>query len=140
MPSANSCFFRVFDPFQTRILNGVNGIKLPKRFFPDQKICRKLGNQGRESRGRPQAPMAWPGGPASPRLVGSLGLPYPSSFAYKFPKIPKKSRDPRKYFSAAASFCLRKIPSGDRSGALPEGGFGHGGLLINTIASLTMRE
>ena len=41
----------------------------------------------------------------------------------------KKSGEPRKYFSAAASFCLRKIPSGARSGALPEGGFGHGGLL-----------
>ena len=43
--------------------------------------------------------------------------------------FPKKSGEHRNHFSAAASFCLRKIPSGARPGALPEGGFGYGGLL-----------
>ena len=58
------------------------------------------------------------------RLVSSPWLPCPRFFAYIFPKIPEKIRR-----SSKVLFCLRKIPSGARSGALPEGGFGHGGLL-----------
>ena len=48
--------------------------------------------------------------------------------------------EPQKYFSAAASFCFREIPSIDHSGALPEGDSDTKGFFINTIASPMMRE
>ena len=44
-------------------------------------------------------------------------------------KYNKKSRDPRKYFSAAASFRFREISSGDPSRHPAGGDFGVGGLL-----------
>ena len=81
-----------------------------------------------------------PRGPTSPhpaargeatahRLVGPLDLLCPRFCVYICPKIPEKLGDHRKYFSATASFYLRKISSRARFGALPEGGFGYGGLL-----------
>ena len=91
-------------------------------YRPKNKVKRLAGD--------PQAPTLRPGGrPRHPGLWApwtpfALGLS--PIYSHKFQK---KSGDHRKYFSAAASFYLRKIPSGARSGALPEGRFGHGGLL-----------
>ena len=106
-----------------------NGIKSPKRFFPKQKKIGRLENQGRGSRGSPQALMARSGGSHLPGLWAPWASPAVGLSPIYSLKSQKKSRDHRKYFFAAASFCLRKIPSGARSGALPEGGFGYGGLL-----------
>ena len=84
-------FFPCFRPFSEEYFKrSPNGIKLPKRFFPKQKTIGRLENQGRGPPRTPQALMARQGGPAPPRLVGSLGLLCPRSFAYIFPKIPEK--------------------------------------------------
>ena len=115
-------------------------MKLPKRFFPKQKTIGRLENQGRGSPGTPQAPQPRSGGPRLPGLwdpwaTSALGLSPINSL-----KSQKKSGDHRKYFSVAASFCLRKIPSGVRPGALPEGDSDKEGFFINTMTSPMMRE
>ena len=130
MPSASSCFFRVFDPFQRRILNGVQTERnFQKDFFPKQKKIGKPENQDRGPAGTTQALMARLGGPCLPGLWAPWASPSLGLSPINALNSQKKSGDHRKYFSAAASFCLRKIPSGARSGALPDGGFGYGGLL-----------
>ena len=131
MPSASSCFSHVFDPFQRRILNGVQTERnCQKDFFRNRRRSGSLGAKAGEPQGPHKPP---PRGQGARLRHPGLWAPWASSALGLSPiyslKIPKKSGDHRKYFSAAASFCLRKIPSGARSGALPEGGFGHGGLL-----------
>ena len=115
-------------------------MKLPKRIFPKQKKIGKPENQGTGPAGTPQAPYPWPGGLRLPGLWApwaTSALGFAPIYSLKFHK---KSGDHRKYFSAAASFCLRKIPSGARSGALPEGDSDKEGFFINTMTSPMMRE
>ena len=54
--------------------------------------------------------------------------------------FPKKSRDDRNYFSTAASFCLRKIPSGHVLVPCRRGDSDMEGFFINTMISPMMRE
>ena len=124
-------FFHVFDPFQRRFWNEVQTEENPRNdFFTERKKIGKLGSQGRGASGAPQAPTLRPGGRPRPTGLWSPWAPSALGVAPIYSlKIPKKSGDHRNYFSATASFCLRKIPSGARFGALSEGGFGHGGLL-----------
>ena len=84
-----------------------------------QGACRDPTSPHGVARGAARLPGLW-----APWATFALGLSPINSL-----KSQKKSRDHRKYFSAAASFCLRKIPSGARSGALPEVGFGYAGFL-----------
>ena len=81
---------------------------------PSQRSPRGPTSPHPAARGRPRPTGLWP-----PWAPSALGVAPINSL-----KIAKKSGDHRKYFSAAASFCLRKIPSGARSGALSEGRFG----------------
>ena len=130
MPSASSCFFHVFDPFQRRILNGVQTERnCQKDFLRNTRRSRSLRIRAWGQQGPHKPPSRGQGGL---RLPG-LWAPWASSVLAPSPiyslKSQKKSGPPRNHFSAAASFCLCKIPSGARSGALPEGGFGYRGLL-----------
>ena len=103
-------------------------MKLPKRFFLKQKKIGKLENQGTGPAGTPQAVIARPGG-APPWLVGSLGHLRPSTFTYKFPKIPEKIRRSSKVLFRRRKLLSPQDPIWARSGALSEGIFGYGGLL-----------
>ena len=129
MPRASFCFFSCFWPFSEKnIKRSPNGIKPAEWFFHNRRYAGNLRTKAKDPGGGHKPPSRGLGA----RLAG-LWAPR-GSFALLLPpinylKIRNHGREPWKYISAAASFCLRKIPSGDRSGALPEGGFGHGGLL-----------
>ena len=115
-------FFHVFDPLSEEILKrSPNGRKSPKTFFRNGRISRSLRAKAGGPRGPHKPPPRSQGEAAAHRLVGPLGALCPR-------------------FSAAASFCLRKIPSGACSGALPEGDSDKKGFFINTMTSPMMRE
>ena len=97
--------------------------KIPeKKFFFNGRRSGDLRANAGGAEGPHKPSPRGQGEAAAHRLVAPLDALCPRGCANIFPKNPKKLGDHRKYFSAAASFCLRKIPSGARSGALSEGG------------------
>ena len=122
-------FFIFLTPFRGDFVKESKRKKIPDFFFWNGRRSGRVRAMAGEPQGPHKPPPRGQGEAVAHRLVGPLGALCPRGCAYKFPNNPKKSGDHRKYFSAAASFCLRKIPSGARSGALSEGGFGYGGLL-----------
>ena len=104
--------------------------KISEKIFSVTEEDQKTWEPRQGGPGAPQAPTPRPGGRPRPTGLWAPWTSFALSFAHIYPqKFHKKSGDHRKYFSAAASFCLRKIPSGARTGALPAVGFRYGGLL-----------
>ena len=104
-----------------------NGRKSPKRFFWNGRRSENLGAKPEEPQG-PHKPPPRGQGARHPGLWAPWRSPDLDLAPINSQIFPKKSGEHRNHFSATASFCLRKIPSGARSGALPEGGFGYGDL------------
>ena len=125
-------------PFRGDIETESKRKKIPKKIFFGTEEDRRTWEPTQRSTRGPTSPHPASGGPS--RLVGPLGSPYLDLAPIYSQIFPKKSRDDRNYFSAAASFCLRKIPSGARPGALPEGDSDTEGFFINTMTSPMMRE
>ena len=63
-----------------------------KKIFSETEKDQEASESGQGAYRDPTSPLAAARGPAPPRLVGSLGLLFPRSSAYKFPKIPEKIR------------------------------------------------
>ena len=130
VPSASSCFSVFLTLFRSDFGTESKRKKNPEMIFPERKKSRETFGQVRWAPGSPQGPTPPPGGR---RRWASLWLPWPPpdlGFAPIYsPIFRKKSGEPWKYFSAAASFRFREISSGDPSRRPAGGDFGAGGLL-----------
>ena len=121
-------FYMFLTPFRGNFETESKRKKIPENIFSGTEEDRRTWKPSQKSPRGPTSPH-----PAVRGRHPGLWAPWRSPDLDLAPInsqiCPKKSRDDRDYFSAAASFCLRKIPSGARPGALPEGGFGHERLL-----------
>ena len=104
--------------------------KNPEMIFSRTEEVHGALGQARWAPGSPQAPTPPPGGR---RRWAGLWPPWPPPDLGLWPInsqiFRKKSGEPRKYFSAAASFRFREISSRDPSRCPAGGDFGAGGLL-----------
>ena len=104
--------------------------KIPGMIFSRTEEDQGPVGQARRATGSPQAPTPPPGGR---RRWAGLWPPWPPPHLglcpMNFQVFRKKSGEPRKYFSAVASFRFREISSGDPSRCPAAGDFGVGGLL-----------
>ena len=113
------------------------GTKSKRNKIPEMIFSRTEEDQGacgpsQEGYREPTSPhSATRGELAVGRLVASQAPPDLDLAPIYSLKIRKKSGEPRKYFSAAASFRFREISSGDPSRRPAGGDFGVGGLLHN---------
>ena len=125
--------FHVFDPFQRIFGNRVQTEENPRKdFFCNGRRSGSLRAKAGEPQGPHKPPPRGQGEPRHPGLWAPWRSPDLDLAPINSQIFPKKSGEHRNHFSAAASFCLRKIPSGARSGTLPEGGFGYGGASSST--------
>ena len=129
MPSAVPVFSMFLTPFRGDFETESKRKKIPENIFFGTEEDRRTWEPSQKSPRGPTSPHPTARGSRHPGLWApwtpfAIGLS--PIYSHKFQK---KLGDHRKYFYAVATFCLRKIPSGARSGALLEGGFGYGGLL-----------
>ena len=135
-------FFRVFDPFQRRILNGVQTeYNLRKDFFSGTEDTQGAWEPRQRAPGEATSPLGTASGAAPSRLVGPVWLVCPTSSAYKSLKKSKTTGEihentfppPQASVSARSHLGHVLVPCRRRD-SVTEGFF------INTIASPMMRE
>ena len=130
MPSASSCFSVFLALFRSDF-----GMESKRNKIPEMIFSRTEEDQGASgpsqvgSREPTSSHSATRGEAVVAGLVASLAAPDLDPWPIYSQIFSKKSGEPRKYFSAAASFRFREISSGDPSRCPAGGDFGVGGLV-----------
>ena len=131
MPSANCCFFCLFQCFAEKEYQteSKRNETFTRIFFWNKRNPGDLEWRSRKQRGGHEVGRRAQGGRRAPTLVAPSWLHGPTSFAYIYSYTLKTSWEPRNHFCTATTFCTREIPSWGLFRYSTEGGFDHEGPL-----------